>query len=333
MPETLKYEKIESDTECGKVLNTLFVNKFRRGYVRVKGAVMPEDFKKFGDRIQQMDIRDDDVFVCSFPKAGTTWAQEMVWCIANNLDYKGAEVVLPERFPFLDYSIIYNHEVMYEEDPDFSAPDYVMQSVKYVNELNTRRFIKTHLPFRLLPEKLQNFSTQAKIIYMCRNPKDACVSYYRYYQLIGDYTGDFDTLCNSFRNDMLPYSPFWQHVLEYWAQRNNPCVLFLRYEEMKKDLPSVIRRTATFLGKSLSEEELPRLAQHLSFESMKGNRAVNYKPQIQINKKYNLSERDGTTMPSGSVGGWKKLMTPQTVKEFDAWSEAKVNGSGFKLVC
>ena len=70
MPETLKYEKIESDTECGKVLNTLFVNKFRRGYVRVKGAVMPEDFKKFGDRIQQMDIRDDDVFVCSFPKAG-----------------------------------------------------------------------------------------------------------------------------------------------------------------------------------------------------------------------------------------------------------------------
>ncbi|CAH0389933.1 unnamed protein product, partial [Bemisia tabaci] len=202
MPETLKYEKIESDTECGKVLNTLFVNKFRHGYVRVKGAVMPDNFKKFGDRIQQMEIRDDDVFVCSFPKAGTTWAQEMVWCIANNLDYKGAEVVLPERFPCLDYSFLYNYEVMYEEDLDFSAPDYFMQSFKYVSELNTQRFIKTHLPFGLLPEKLQNFSTRAKIIYVCRNPKDACVSWYRYSQLTGDYTGDFDTFCKSFLNDI-----------------------------------------------------------------------------------------------------------------------------------
>ncbi|CAH0395136.1 unnamed protein product [Bemisia tabaci] len=333
MPEALKYEKIESDTECGKVLNTLFVNKFRHGYVRVKGAVMPDYFKKFGDRIQQMDIRDDDVFVCSYPKTGTTWTQEMVWCIANDLDYKGAEVFLPERFPFLDHSALFNYEAMYEEQPDFSVPDYVTDSVKYISELNTRRFIKSHLPLGLLPEKLQNFSTRAKIIYVCRNPKDTCVSYYHHCQLLEGYTGDFDTFCKLFNNDMLCFSPFWEHVLEFWAQRNNPDVLFLRYEDMKKDLPSVIRKTAAFLGKSFSEEEVSRLAQHLSFESMKANRAVNYEPVVEINKKYNLIEKDGTFMRSGSVGGWKNMMTPQTIDQFDAWSDAKVKGSGFKLVC
>lgn len=33
---------------------------------------------------------------------GTTWTQEMVWCIAKDLDFEGAKQFLPERFPFLE---------------------------------------------------------------------------------------------------------------------------------------------------------------------------------------------------------------------------------------
>ena len=33
---------------------------------------------------------------------GTTWCQEMTWCIANDLDFEGAKQFLPERFPFLE---------------------------------------------------------------------------------------------------------------------------------------------------------------------------------------------------------------------------------------
>lgn len=42
-----------------------------------------------------------DVFCCKH-FTGTTWTQEMVWCIANDLDYEGAKLRLPERFPFLE---------------------------------------------------------------------------------------------------------------------------------------------------------------------------------------------------------------------------------------
>lgn len=34
---------------------------------------------------------------------GTTWTQEMVWCIANNVDLMAAEKLLLKRFPFLEY--------------------------------------------------------------------------------------------------------------------------------------------------------------------------------------------------------------------------------------
>ena len=51
---------------------------------------------------------------------------------------------------------------------------------------------------------------------------------------------------------------------------------------MKRDLPSVIRRTAEFLDKTLTEEEVERLADHLSFKNMKSNKAVNKEESVHI---------------------------------------------------
>ena len=40
-----------------------------------------------------------DVWVMTPPKCGTTWTQEMVWLLANDLDYEGAKTpVLPNRY-------------------------------------------------------------------------------------------------------------------------------------------------------------------------------------------------------------------------------------------
>ena len=44
---------------------------------------------------------------------------------------------------------------------------------------------------------------------------------------------------------------------------------------MKKDLPAVIRRTASFLDKKITDTDVQRLANHLDFDSMKNNKAVN----------------------------------------------------------
>ncbi len=35
-------------------------------------------------------------------KLGSTWAQEMVWCLVNNLDYEGAKMLSQFRAPLLE---------------------------------------------------------------------------------------------------------------------------------------------------------------------------------------------------------------------------------------
>ena len=38
---------------------------------------------------------------------GTTWTQEMVWCIMNNLDFKTAkESILEKRVPYFEYFVV-----------------------------------------------------------------------------------------------------------------------------------------------------------------------------------------------------------------------------------
>ncbi|KAB7502996.1 Sulfotransferase family cytosolic 1B member 1 [Armadillidium nasatum] len=47
------------------------------------------------------ETRPSDTWVLSFPKTGTTWTQEMVWCILNDLESKEAEQFFDEKIPLL----------------------------------------------------------------------------------------------------------------------------------------------------------------------------------------------------------------------------------------
>lgn len=65
--------------------------------------VLIEKYKSIAKKIKEMDVYDDDIWVVSFPKSGTTWTMEMTWLLNNNLDYKMAkEVELSRRFPMLE---------------------------------------------------------------------------------------------------------------------------------------------------------------------------------------------------------------------------------------
>lgn len=48
--------------------------------------ITAEDFK----RLYEFQVKDNDIYVVTFPKCGTTWMQEIVWLLANNLDFDRA---------------------------------------------------------------------------------------------------------------------------------------------------------------------------------------------------------------------------------------------------
>ena len=55
------------------------------------------------ERVKNMEIHEDDIWVVTYPKCGTTWAMEMIWMINNNLDYETSmNVNLEDRFPFME---------------------------------------------------------------------------------------------------------------------------------------------------------------------------------------------------------------------------------------
>ncbi|XP_058803922.1 luciferin sulfotransferase-like [Phymastichus coffea] len=320
------------DDDLNRLLKEKFTSEFRTGYINVDGVCLPEYYAEFADAIENMQVYDDDIWVCSFPKTGTTWTQEMVWCIANNLDFEGAKIVLSERFPFLDHSPLFDYRTIIPRTPGLELlPELTANSVEHINKLARPRFIKTHLPFNLLPRQIRTAEKQPKIVYVARNAKDTCISYFHHCKLLEGYRGDFLEFCSLFLGGKLCFGPFWNHVLAYWSERQRDNFLFIKYEDMKHDLRAVIKRVADFLGKSLAPCEIDILKRHLSFESMKANPAVNYEEVVELNKKYKLIETDGQFMRSGQLNQWKGTMSDDVIAKFDSWTAKNLKSSGLRL--
>ena len=78
-----------------------------------------------------------------------------------------------------------------------SVPGY-----KFFPQMSQQRFIKTHLPFKILPPSVMK--NRAKVVYVARHPRDVVVSYYhlnKLYRTQG-YVNDFETFFEYFMKDL-----------------------------------------------------------------------------------------------------------------------------------
>ncbi|KRT84035.1 hypothetical protein AMK59_1524, partial [Oryctes borbonicus] len=144
-----------------RILEEKYTTPLRTGYKWFDDIFMLNPFENHVERIKNFQVRDDDIWLSSFPKAGTTWTQEMAWLIVNDLDYKGAEAVLPTRFPFLELGCVADFRHYKRQHPEFECPESSLDPIGYINKLKCRRLIKTHLPWKYLPLQIQNQSTKA----------------------------------------------------------------------------------------------------------------------------------------------------------------------------
>ena len=97
------------------------------------------------------------------------------------------------------------------------------------------------------------------------------------------YSGSFETYVDAFLNDECIYwTPFMHNVRGFWEKRHEPNIMFITYEEMKRDLPEMIRKVSSFLGKPVAEKDIPGLADFLSFDKMKANPAMNKQNFVNV---------------------------------------------------
>ncbi|XP_058451745.1 luciferin sulfotransferase [Malaya genurostris] len=312
----------------------------KTGFVQVGDDkwFFPSKYEQAAEHFYGFEARSSDVWVASFPRSGTTWTQEMVWMICNNLDAQAARSEpLTKRFPFFEFHI-FMHDLMKEE---FLSENQHPATRQFIDEISKpayelldaateRRFIKTHFPFSLLPPSI--FKSGAKVIYVARNPTDVVVSYYhlnRLYRTQG-YVGDFAHFYDYFERNLTPWSPYWTHVKQGWKARHSPNVLFMFYEDMKANLPKTIRRVAEFLDKRLTDDEVSRLSEHLSVESFKKNPSINGE---ELTAARILNTDVQGFIRNGQVNSTEKEMTPEIMERIRVWTEENLRGSDFKFPC
>merc|ERR1719187_1327339 len=94
----------------------------------------------------------------------------MTWHIMTGVNLDTAKKPLYERSPFPDMAMIRN---MSKQDADRMFDD--------LESHPSPRLIKTHYPFELLPPNLLD---TCKVLYVCRNVKDAVVSFFHHETLM-----------------------------------------------------------------------------------------------------------------------------------------------------
>ncbi len=199
---------------------------------------------------------EEDVFVATQMKCGTTWMLQLVY-----------EVLMRGEGDLSDSG----HGHLSAVSPWIECFNGVDMPDAPLIGAERKRIIKTHLPASLCP-----YGEDARYIYVTRHPVSCFRSTAEFYESVaGPMTPDTNTLLDWFCSDAMWWGSWPDHVAGFWewSQRRSN-VLFVHFEEMKDDLPEVVRRVAAFLGVALSAEELERVVEKCGFQYMKEREGV-----------------------------------------------------------
>ena len=117
---------------------------------------------------------------------------------------------------------------------------------------------------------------------------------------------------------------FWKASLERPHK-----ILFIKYEDLKKDIVFEMKKLAEFLGFPFSEEEekrglVEKIAEFCGIENMKrlkGN-TEGKRPSGALNRSY---------FRKGEVGDWMNFLTPSMVERMSKLVQERFEQSGLKI--
>jgi len=284
---------------------------FKGGRIQHKGVSAPSDSCKLeGFQAAEAYIpQPEDVFVVTQMKCGTTWMQHVVFQILH----RGQG------------DLVETGREMYAISPWIEGRKSVpIKQSKPVGKERPSRIIKTHLPAQLCP-----FNTSARYIYVARHPISCFASCIDFVVTnIGRMAPDIATFENWYTSPELMWWGTWaDHVKGWWdrAQKNPGNVLFVYFEDMKKDLAPIVSRVASFLGVApLNEQELANVVHKCGFAYMQ-----EHQDNFEMHPPHIL-QTNAELFVSGSADRHKDV--PASVRASIArWAVREMQGSTFPL--
>jgi aryl sulfotransferase len=260
-------------------------------------------------------FRDGDIVIATYPKAGTTWSQQIVGQLIFGGD---PQLDIDLRCPWLDMRL--------------DIPEKLDRLAAQTH----RRFIKTHLPADALV-----ISPLARYVYVARDGRDVLWSLYnhhrnyipQWYVMINNPPGlegpRFEPPPDDIRQywhdwldrDGYPFWSFWESVRTWWAMRNLPNVLLVHFANLKRDMPGEIRRIAAFLEVEVDDSRRDAIHEYCSFDWMKANAE-------QVAPRHGSAWEGGaqTFIHQGVNGRWTDTLTPAEAAEYEARAIGELGG-------
>ncbi|CAH1245089.1 SULT1A4 [Branchiostoma lanceolatum] len=263
--------------------------------------------------IETLAVKEDDVFVATYTRSGTTWTEEILSLIYNGGDVEEVKSTpIYTRIPYVEYKYFPEGQTEYERFLELPSP----------------RLGKTHVPYNMLPRQLQE--GRGKLICVARNPKDVAVSNFYFNGMNRSFKtpASWDSFLYDFMAGNVPLGSVFDHVLGYWVHRSNPGMLFIKYEDLQKDLHGTVKKLADFVGHQLPPGTIDKIVDHCSFKSMSENPMTNYSKHPEQRCRFDTSNSE--FIRKGVVGDWKNHFTDKQNEAFDKMLEDKLSGTGLE---
>ncbi|KAI3785641.1 hypothetical protein L1987_44765 [Smallanthus sonchifolius] len=265
-----------------------------------------------------------DIFLSAFMKCGTTWLKALMFATANRHRYKFSDHHLlrtgpQSAFPFLDTHIFLDHPIT------------------NFDHLPVPRLFATHFAHGLLPTSI---TSTCKFVYVCRDPKDVLISKWHFMSKLRSKELaplSFNEAYELFCNGVSEYGPFWDHVLGYWkaSQESPDKILFLKYEDMKREPAVELKKLAAFMGMAFTAEEedqkvVEEIVKLCSFENLSNLEVNKDGGGVQMFTEKVVVENQ-EFFRKGKVGDWKNYLTEEMKDRIDNITAEKLKNSGLTL--
>ncbi|XP_070583522.1 sulfotransferase 1C2-like [Erythrolamprus reginae] len=280
--------------------------------VEIEGIPMPSEVLENWNLISGFQARPDDLLLCTYPKSGTTWIQEIVDMVQHRGDaQKCARASIIERSPYIE----------------LFPPKPIPSGFEMALAMPSPRTLKSHFPVQLLPTSF--WEQNCKIIYVARNAKDCAVSYFHFHRMLALFEdpGKWEDFLGNFIAGKVGYGSWFDHVRGWWEAKDHHSILYLFYEDIKENPAREIQKVAQFLNIELSELVLDQIVQHTTFERMKKNPMANYSNVPSFVMDQNVSP----FMRKGTVGNWKEHFTVAQSQLLDEICTQQLGNTGLKF--
>lgn len=243
-----------------------------------------------------------DVFVCTYAKSGTYWTMQIALQIAHygEAEFEHIHDVIPWPDVFMPTAIRLEDSKAQTQSP------------------TGLRVIKTHLESEFVP-----YHPSAKYIVVVRDPKEAFVSSYFFAKALspfGPMEFSVEDWMELFLANQLPYDSWAAHAASFWSWHQRPNVLYLRFDEMKRDHSGTCQRIAAFMGVKLTDAQLQKVLEKNSFQYMKDidHKFTPSMPMVVRN------QADSVMIRRGQSGGANELLSVEQQALIDRFCQAEL---------